>query len=330
MTPKLRMEQPQSKTGKSKWIKVNRRDDLSEGGDDVDNTRVKGRRHKEPKQKGHKEKQSKPKEPKQESRNRFRIIGEASSSSSPTSLTPTSPTPMSPTLTPRGVQQRSRQSSLALSSRDTWSTVSLNGGAVLMRRGTMLGLGSGTSPKPASMSPDVLRVLVEEARRDSDVALERRVSDWHEGNAVLKGRRGYGFGGAEDVMVIGYAPVIPAVPHLQGGGRIGSSASSGTVTPNPSDMYRTGSLASLKQGRSLASTASGNNASFSLEPVASVQSGNLASFHSRDTDRTFPPSARLHDVAGTSRAFFHSSNSISYADKNDTQFDPLRFDSEDN
>lgn len=152
-------------------------------------------------------------------------------------------------------------------------------------------------------APAVLRLLVEEARRDVAVVVERRPAS-ADAAAVLaspvRGKRSYGL--RDDVRLLSAAaamnaeagvvamsgeealeeaaaaaerlltPMILQVPQLQGGGRIGSgSSSSGTASLTPrNDVLRCGSLASTPPRSARATTDTSVVASSSSAAAAMV------------------------------------------------------------
>lgn len=119
-----------------------------------------------------------------------------------------------------------------------------NDAVMLVRRRTVMGTHDGASARTAgaSMSPGVLRLQVEEARHDLILVVEKRIKQNDHAAPKIKGKRSYGFGNGQDVEVVAYAPCIPIVPRLPGGGYIGQKDTRGG-TAGSADMSSTGSLA---------------------------------------------------------------------------------------
>lgn len=195
-----------------------------------------------------------------------------------------------------------------------------------------LGNGPMAMRKMTSMSPDVLRILAEEAWCDGSIANERRINSWASNHSESAGNNNKHGSGPDEVRLVGCAPVLPLVPSLPGGGRIGNKTSSGTVSPNPYDVYRTGSIASLECARSFASSRKCSSGSSQLGSLASFRSGNLfAPGHSQDIDKNRHVTPNFsNNVTPTRQTSNIPSPRTGKLTSDRPSFDATRFDSEDN
>lgn len=183
--------------------------------------------------------------------------------------------------------------------------------------------------KMSSMSPDVLRILAEEAWCDGSIANERRISSWASNQSAPDASNDEFGTGPDMVRLIGRAPVLHLFPSLPGGGRIGNKVSSGTISPNPHDVYRTGSIASLEHTRSFASSRMCSGGSSQFGNLASMRSGNLITEnHSWDVDKIRRADS-LKDGA-PSRQTSNCTTSPTAKTTHPSHLDAVRFDSNDN